>query len=191
MEQVRSAEEQSFFGGFPGQLAWAEAKTVEPGEEENVIPCDGETNLAAPGVAFAEREGDFSDVADTPEGQDFEEKLEAAGLEKRILNARAAHQEEAGEWIVDTNRRMLKRLCEEDGRGGEQSSEGVKSATAAAGNEAAGDCEFATVLDGVEQLGQEFGRVLAVGIENADNRRVRLAPSMQHRSGEAALVAAD
>ncbi len=173
-------------GGMAGRSC-----CVEAGEEAEVVQGDFEAGLAVAGGAAAEFEGDFSHFGDGAADEDFQQKLEAGGLEDDVADRAAADEEEARHGVCYASAGALEGVGEAYGDGGRELAQGVPTPELNPFGVAAGDGNVAAVFDCGDEGWEDFGGVLKVGVHDAEDGGGSVLPAVEDGSGEAALALAD
>jgi len=172
-------------------VAAEESGGVEAHQQGSVVPGYFEVGFALVAVTQAEGEGDFFHGTDAAADQHLKEELEAGTLEFDFIDSGTADHEEAGHGVVGAGAAMLDGPGDRDGGGRDGFANGVPLAGFAARSVAAADGEVGSVGDGLKELREQVGRVLEIGVHDAEHVGIGGTPAIEDRAGKAALAFAD
>ncbi len=176
-------------GGADPLLRAQEARPVQAQQQDKIGSENGPIGLAAAALAHSKAEWNFPYSRRLRAHQYLQQELEAGALQLRqVAHQRAASQEKARHWILDHAMLALKRTAEHDGGGGKGT---PKPAPAADGGTVcipAGDRYIGSLLHCPPKRGQNFRRVLQVGVDDPEGIAGGKVPSMEDGPGEPALT---
>src|ERR1700722_288760 len=138
--------------------------------------------------SLAEGVGNFADPADCAAPQHLNQDLVSKRAKRTILNGRPANHEETAHGIADAADHFGEQHeADHLGAAGNDATSKTPIADAATFDVAAGDSEIGAAEHLLAQVGDDFGRMLEVGVHDAKNASLGNLPTANHGGRESAL----
>ncbi len=161
---------------------------IKAGQQPRKLQRNFVVSFTGPAGAAAEGDGDFLDAGDAAADQNFQKQFKAGALKRDVFDGGAANQEETGHGIADAQAAFLHRPGGPYGGERTELAGEIPIAQPAPCGVAATDGQIAAFLDRAGQLRKQLRWVLQIGVHDAQDAGVGLAPAIENGAGEPALA---